>query len=73
MIGEFFFNDTTRPYALIFFVIGLLFISSYYFYYLPFIEMKKNKEAEEAGEKTIRSLVGKMMVGKTTKKNRNLQ
>ncbi|MCY7408776.1 MAG: hypothetical protein LH473_00755 [Chitinophagales bacterium] len=63
MVGEFFYNDSTRSYALIFFVIGLLFVSSYYFYYLPFVESKKIKdESETNGEKRVSSLVGKMMV-----------
>ena len=30
MIGEFFYNDTTRPIAIIFFCIGLLLLTSYY-------------------------------------------
>lgn len=30
MIGEFFFNDTTRNIAIIFFLSGLLFVSYYY-------------------------------------------
>jgi hypothetical protein len=35
MIGELFFDDTTRPYALIFFILGLLPVSYYYLYLLP--------------------------------------
>lgn len=31
MIGEFFFNDTTRPFALGFFVIGILMMGMYYY------------------------------------------
>ena len=31
MIGEFYFDDTTRPYALFFFVLGLLTLASHYF------------------------------------------
>jgi hypothetical protein len=30
MIGEFYFNDTTRPYALVFFVLGLIVLASHY-------------------------------------------
>ena len=30
MIGEFFFNDTLRPIATVFFVLGLLLVSTYY-------------------------------------------
>lgn len=44
MIGEFFYNDTTRSYALIFFITGIVFVSTYYFYYLPFVESRKNRE-----------------------------
>lgn len=41
MIGEFFYNDTTRPVALVFFIAGLISAGSYYLYYLPFVERKK--------------------------------
>lgn len=30
MIGEFFYDDTLRPYAIVFFVLGLLVVSAYY-------------------------------------------
>src|SRR5262245_23689592 len=30
MIGEFFFDDSTRPFALIFFILGLLTLASHY-------------------------------------------
>jgi hypothetical protein len=30
MIGEFFYNDTTRPFAAVFFIAGLLIITGYY-------------------------------------------
>ena len=32
MVGEFYFNDTTRPFATIFFVLGLLPVAYYYGY-----------------------------------------
>jgi hypothetical protein len=32
MIGEFFFDDTSRPYATIFFIVGLLIMSYYYLF-----------------------------------------
>lgn len=32
MIGEFFYDDTLRPYAIVFFVLGLIVVSSYYIY-----------------------------------------
>lgn len=35
MIGEFFFNDTLRPVAAVFFVIGLLLVSVYYLVVKP--------------------------------------
>lgn len=41
MTGEFFFDDTTRPIATIFFVIGLLVITIYYVFILPLSEKKK--------------------------------
>ena len=42
MIGEFFYDDTTRPIALIFFIAGLSCTGFYYFYYLPFREKANN-------------------------------
>lgn len=35
MIGEFFFNDTLRPIATVFFILGLLMVASYYFIVRP--------------------------------------
>lgn len=35
MIGEFFFNDSFRPFAKVFFGIGLVFLAVYYFGVLP--------------------------------------
>lgn len=32
MVGEFYFGDTTRPFAIVFFVAGLLFIAYYYLF-----------------------------------------
>ena len=40
MIGEFYFNDTTRPIALVFFVIGFIAIGYHYLVSEPF--WKKN-------------------------------
>jgi hypothetical protein len=34
MTGEFFFDDTFRPYATVFFIIGLLIMSYYYCLFL---------------------------------------
>lgn len=42
MTGEFFYEDTTRPYAIVFFITGLLFIAYYYFGVLP----KERRETE---------------------------
>ena len=42
MIGEFFYDDTTRPIALVFFIAGLCCVSLYYFYYLPFREKENH-------------------------------
>lgn len=35
MTGEFFFNDTLRPFATVFFVIGIIFVAIYYLLYRP--------------------------------------
>ncbi|CAN5176516.1 hypothetical protein BH09BAC1_BH09BAC1_20420 [soil metagenome] len=35
MVGEFYYNDTTRPYAFIFFAIGLAIVGTYYLGVLP--------------------------------------
>lgn len=43
MIGEFYFEDTTRPYAIVFFASGLIVLAFYYLYYLP-----RHKEEAEA-------------------------
>lgn len=32
MIGEFYFKDTLRPYAIVFFILGLLVIAFYYLF-----------------------------------------
>lgn len=51
MIGEFFYDDTTRPYVTVFFIIGLLLMA---FYYL-FLQNKSLKSEaiiiDEIGEK----------------------
>ncbi len=41
MIGEFYYNDTTRPYALIFFTLGLLIVGVYYLGVLPWQYFKR--------------------------------
>jgi len=43
MIGEFFYNDTTRPYALIFFALGLLTLAVHY---VPKWTMRRNAETK---------------------------
>jgi len=35
MIGEFFFNDSFRPYAMIFFSLGLIVVAFYYIFHYP--------------------------------------
>lgn len=40
MIGEFFFDDTLRPYATVFFILGLIIIACYYL----FVFRKSNSE-----------------------------
>jgi hypothetical protein len=41
MIGEFYFDDETRTFASIFFILGLAVILFYYLYYLPFVANRK--------------------------------
>ena len=36
MIGEFYFNDTSRPYAVVFFYLGLVSVGYYYLICKPF-------------------------------------
>ena len=48
MIGEFFFDDTFRPFAKIFFAIGLSFLMFYYFIILP---REKRQQRELAFDK----------------------
>lgn len=36
MIGEFFFNDTLRPFAIVFFTLGVIIIFSYYIFVRPY-------------------------------------
>lgn len=43
MTGEFFYNDTTRPYALVFFVIGIAIVGSYYLGVLPYRYLTQRK------------------------------
>lgn len=43
MFGEFYLNDTTRPYAMIFFILGLLIIGYHYLIGNPF--WKRQTEA----------------------------
>ncbi len=43
MIGEFFFDDTTRPIATVFFVLGIIVLS---FHYLPLIWRKSSDESQ---------------------------
>lgn len=35
MVGDFLFNDTFRPYATVFFILGLLFVAYYYLILKP--------------------------------------
>ena len=43
MTGEFFFKDTLRPYATVFFALGLIVVAVYYIVYFPKL---KNEESE---------------------------
>lgn len=40
MIGEFFLQDTTRPFAIIFFIVGLLVVATYYIFVMPRINRR---------------------------------
>ncbi|MFN4123553.1 MAG: hypothetical protein ACK4GL_09660 [Flavobacteriales bacterium] len=42
MVGEFFFDDGTRPFALIFFTIGMLLVAYHYLYRLPIGILRKH-------------------------------
>jgi len=42
MIGEFFFDDTLRPYSIVFFIAGLLLI--FYFYLFVYKKLKNDPE-----------------------------
>jgi quinol-cytochrome oxidoreductase complex cytochrome b subunit len=42
MIGEFFYNDTLRPIATVFFTIGLLLVAVYYLIVRPSARKKEN-------------------------------
>jgi hypothetical protein len=42
MIGEFFFDDTLRPYSIVFFLAGLLLI--FYFYLFVYKKLKSDPE-----------------------------
>lgn len=44
MIGEFFYNDTTRPYALIFFIMGIAIVATYYLGVLPYRYFTRPKQ-----------------------------
>jgi hypothetical protein len=46
MIGEFFYEDGTRPYAKVFFFAGILCVAIYYLYFLP-KKLKQEKEQQE--------------------------
>jgi hypothetical protein len=44
MIGEFFFDDTFRPFARVFFSIGFVFLAAYYFGVLPGEKLRNRKK-----------------------------
>lgn len=46
MIGEFYFNDTLRPYAIVFFALGLLTVTFYYGRELVLKASTKSKEGK---------------------------
>lgn len=50
MIGEFYFDDGLRPFALIFFLIGLILVAYYYFIYYPHEAIKKRRQAKQLNQ-----------------------
>ena len=52
MTGEFFFDDTFRPYATVFFIIGLL-IMSYYYLFLQHKALKLHAEKSLQKEESV--------------------
>ena len=48
MTGEFFFRDTLRPYATVFFVLGLIVVAFYYIVYFPKLAKQENNDNENA-------------------------
>jgi hypothetical protein len=44
MVGEFYYNDGTRPYALVFFALGLLIVGTYYLAILPWQYFKAKRK-----------------------------
>lgn len=49
MIGEFFYNDGTRPYAKLFFGAGIFCVAVYYFYLLPRKLHRERQAQKQAG------------------------
>lgn len=48
MIGEFFFEDGLRHYALVFFILGLIVVAFYYIYHFPkHLRNQKNEVRED--------------------------
>jgi len=47
MTGEFFFKDTLRPYATVFFALGLIVVAFYYIVHFPKL---RNEDDEQTGE-----------------------
>ncbi len=45
MIGEFFFDDTFRPFARVFFSMGFVFLAAYYFGVLPREKLRNRKKS----------------------------
>lgn len=50
MIGEFFFDDTLRPFSAVFFSMGFIFLAAYYFGVLP-RERQRNRKKLRAEKK----------------------
>jgi hypothetical protein len=47
MTGEFFYDDTFRPYAIPFFIAGLISVSIYYLYLLPKQKVQERRHAAD--------------------------
>ena len=55
MIGEFFFDDTLRPYAIVFFLGGLGILAFYYIFIYKRTKESEMRGIDDVGDKTLKS------------------